>query len=462
MSTLIDMDRLGLRAEQSMLRLQTIVWLRWLAVIGQTATVAAVYWGFGFDLPVVPILLCIATSAWLNVALRLRYPASHRLSATHASMMLAYDILQLAALIYLTGGLFNPFAFLMLAPVSVSASTLPTRMTILLGALAIVCATVLARFHLPLPWFPGSRFEVSPTYLLGVWSALVCGIVFIAHYAWRIAREARRMMEALAATEMVLAREQRLSALDGLAAAAAHELGTPLGTIAVISKELLRDSSTNDPHRVDLILLRTQAERCREILANLTSHAKEPDAVFSRVDLTHLLEEVATPHRAFDVEVAVAAAGEGPQPIIARNTALLYGLGNLVENAVDFAHSQVHISASWNRRDVDVVIEDDGPGFPREILEHIGEPFLTTRPGNGRAGETDGHVGMGLGFFIAKTLLERSGARLDIRNRPRPEHGARVKIHWPAERLSAVAFDQREEMAALVPAPPLTVTEVTP
>jgi two-component system sensor histidine kinase RegB len=436
------------RTQGGGLRLHTIVWLRWLAVFGQTATVALVYWGFGFDLPITPILLCIAASAWLNVALRLRYPASHRLSNAHASMMLAYDILQLAALIYLTGGLANPFAFLMLAPVSVSASTLPTRMTILLAALAVVCATLLAVFHLALPWYASETFTVSSTYLLGVWAALICGIVFIGHYAWRIAAEARRMSDALTATELVLAREQRLSALDGLAAAAAHELGTPLGTIAVISKELLRDAAPDDPHRDDLELLRSQAERCRQILGNLAGHAQKPDAVLSRVRLTDLLEEVATPHRVFDVGIVVGCAGDGPEPVVARNTALLYGLGNLVENAVDYADTRVDIAAAWTRGGVDVTIEDDGPGIPRDVLEHIGEPFVTTRPASGGAEGGDGHIGMGLGFFIAKTLLERSGARLDIENRAAPERGARVRIHWPAGRLGAVPLDQRDDAGA--------------
>ena len=220
-----------LRRGESRLRLQTIVRLRWLAVLGQSLTVIFVYWIMGIDLPIGACLAVISLSAWLNVALRLRYPASQRLQSHYAFLMLGYDILQLGALLYLTGGLENPFAFLLIAPVTVSASTLPPRVTVALGSLAILVATILTEFHLPLPWFHHSTFLLPLPYVLGIWAALVSGILFIGLYSWRTAEEARRMAEALAAAELVLAREQKLSALDGLAAAAAHGLGTPLATI---------------------------------------------------------------------------------------------------------------------------------------------------------------------------------------------------------------------------------------
>ncbi|MET0667919.1 MAG: hypothetical protein ABWZ01_05370, partial [Methyloceanibacter sp.] len=202
-----------LRAGESRLRLQTIVRLRWLAVIGQTLTVVGAYWVLGIELPIAGCLAVIALSAWLNVALRIRYPASHRLKNNYAFVMLAYDILQLAALLYLTGGLQNPFAFLLIAPVTVSASTLPIKITAALGALAIIAATLLTSFHHPLPWFHHTNLLLPFPYVMGVWAAVVSGILFIGFYSWRTAEEARRMAEALAAAEMVLAREQKLSAL---------------------------------------------------------------------------------------------------------------------------------------------------------------------------------------------------------------------------------------------------------
>jgi two-component system sensor histidine kinase RegB len=434
-----------LRAGESRLRLQTIVRLRWLAVLGQSFTVIGAYWVLGIDLPIGGALAVIALSAWLNVALRMRYPASQRLKANYAFMMLGYDILQLAALLYLTGGLENPFAFLLIAPVTVSASTLPIRITAALGLLAIVAATLLTQFHHPLPWFHHTNLLLPQAYVMGVWAALVSGILFIGFYSWRTAEEARRMAEALAAAELVLAREQRLSALDGLAAAAAHGLGTPLATIAVVAKELMRDAKQSDPHYDDVVLLRAQADRCREILAELAGRGEQLDLIVSRLPLSHLLEEVVTPHRLVAVPIEVKSApapGVEPgtrgaqEPVTERNPGMLYGLGNIVENAIDFAANKVEVEASWTEREVSIVIADDGAGFPSHVLEQLGEPFVTTRPAQDwHQDGPDEHIGMGLGFFIAKTLLERSGARLDLANRRGPEGGAVVTVTWPRSKF---------------------------
>lgn len=432
-----------LRQGETQLRLQTIVRLRWLAVLGQSMTVIGAYWVLGIHLPIAGCLAVIALSAWLNVALRIRYPASHRLKSGYAFLMLGYDILQLAALLYLTGGLENPFAFLLIAPVAVSASTLPLRITAALGALAIAAASVLTSFHHPLPWFNHTNLMLPFPYVMGIWAALVSGILFIGFYSWRTAEEGRRMAKALAAAEMVLAREQKLSALDGLAAAAAHGLGTPLATIAVVTKELMRDAKTTDLHYEDLTLLRAQAERCREILAEIAGGGEQRDLIVSRLPLSHLIEEIVEPHRLVDVpiDVTIGPAQDGPsagapEPVTERNPGMLYGLGNLVENAVDFADSKVEVDARWSKDEVRIVIADDGAGFPPHVLEQLGEPFVTTRAATGSGQEApDEHVGMGLGFFIAKTLLERSGARLELANRPPPQGGALVTVVWPRGRF---------------------------
>ena len=437
-----------LRAGESRLRLQTIVRLRWLAVLGQTITVIGAYWVLGIELPIGACLAVIALSAWINVALRIRYPASHRLKSYYAFLMLGYDILQLAALLYLTGGLQNPFAFLLIAPVTVSASTLPLNIIGALGALAIGAATLLTTFHYPLPWFDHTNLVLPFPYVMGVWAALVSGILFISFYSWRTAEEGRRMAEALAAAEMVLAREQKLSALDGLAAAAAHGLGTPLATIAVVTKEMMRDVKPSDPHYEDLVLLRTQAERCREILAELAGRGEQLDLIVSRLSVSHLIEEAVSPHRLVSVPIEVEtgpANGVQPgtpaaqEPVTQRNPGVLYGLGNLVENAVDFAASKVEVEARWSKDEVTVVIADDGAGFPPNVLEQLGEPFVTTRPDQIWEEEAPDNVGMGLGFFIAKTLLERSGARLDLANRPGPQSGAVVTVVWPRSRFERQA-----------------------
>ena len=424
-----------LQARRSV-RLHTLVRLRWLAVIGQTAAVLVVHYGLDFRLPLGACLSVIALSAWLNVAQRLRFRMTRRVEPDQAAWLLAFDIAQLAALLFLTGGLQNPFAFLFLAPVLFSATALPARLTLSLGAFAVFCATLLIFFHMPLPWVSDDPLVLPPIYVLGIWFSLLLAVGFIGAHAWQITEEARLLAEALTATELVLAREQHLSQLDGLAAAAAHELGTPLSTIAVVVKELERSLEPGSPHAEDVKLLREQSQRCREILGKLTelSTASGP---FDRLKLSALLEEVVAPHRNFGVDIDVALpADRSDEPVGAHNPAIVYGLGNLVENAVDFARERVEVAARWSDRDVAVVISDDGPGFSPEVIDRIGEPYVTSR-GRGR-GES-GTDGLGLGFFIAKTLLERSGASIAFINRVAPERGAVVRVRWPRaefERMS--------------------------
>jgi two-component system sensor histidine kinase RegB len=268
--------------------------------------------------------------------------------------------------------------------------------------------------------------------------ALASTMVFMAHYAFRVSQEARLLSDALMATELVLAREQHISQLDGLAAAAAHELGTPLGTITLIANDLRRDLATHPVHGEDVKLLAEQARRCREILSKLTAMKTEGDAHFDRMALSHLIEEVVDPHRGADVTIDVALDGEGPEPVGRRNPGVLYGLGNILENAADFATGRITVTARWTPTTVVVMVEDDGPGFAAEIIDRLGEPYVTTRGRDLRRGiEGDFNVGLGLGFFIAKTLLERSGATLRFENRRLPALGARVRIVWPREALEA-------------------------
>lgn len=430
------------------LRLQTTVRLRWVAVAGQLATVFFVDQVLEFQFPLAACLIVIAAAALLNLALTTRHPASKRLREGPAMWLMAFDILQLAVLLFLTGGLKNPFALLIVVPVAISASSLPLSKTMILAGMAIVSATVLIWLHLPLPWAGVPAPILPSTYVLGVWTALTSCIVFSAVYSWRVGQERREMSEALSAAEMVLAREQRLSALDGLAAAAAHELGTPLGTITLVTKELLRSLPEDSPHYEDVALLRSQAERCREILGRLSGRMQVPDEMFERMPIGVLIEEVIDPYRqtgnAIQVSVHPAEGADdkaGGEPIMRRNPGIIYGLGNLVENAVDFAREKVEITAVWDRRNVAVTIRDDGPGFQHGIISRLGEPYVTTRPQSERRGGVP-ETGLGLGFFIAKTLLERSGARLSLRNARPPGSGAVVEIVWPRE-----AFYRAQDLA---------------
>ena len=298
---------------ESRLRLQTAVRLRWFGVAGQLATVCYVYFVLGFKFNIGICLALIALTAWLNVFLRLRYPVRTRLSTTSATALLTFDILQLAALLYLTGGIENPFVFLIVAPVTVSAATLPPRNTVALGLLAAAATTFLVFSYMPLPWHTAGGFELPRLYNTGVLTSVLAGMLFLALYAWRLAKEARQMAEALAATEMVLAREQQLHALDGLAAAAAHELGTPLSTIAVVAKELAREAPPGSNLADDIALLQSQAERCREILRKLTRGPTEPDPLHARISVRELLEEAAAPYRGFNVQIVISAAPDGDE-----------------------------------------------------------------------------------------------------------------------------------------------------
>jgi two-component system sensor histidine kinase RegB len=434
-------------------RLDTLVRLRWLAVFGQLAAVLVVHFGLEFDVPLWPCLAVIALAALLNIALRVGFPHTQWLEPERAAYLLGFDIAELAALLYLTGGLENPFSFLLLGPVLISATALPPRMTLLLGIFAVLCATVLIFFHYQLPWESDEQLQLPETYVVAVWLSILLAIGYIGVYTWQVAEEARQLSDALAATELVLAREQHLSQLDGLAAAAAHELGTPLATITVVVREIERALDAHSPYADDVKLLREQAQRCREILAKITElPAGEP---FDRLPLSALIEEAVAPHRHFGVAIEVKLPPDRTdEPVGARNPAIRYGLGNLIENAVDFANKRVEILTQWTVAEVRIAISDDGPGFAPEVLDRIGAPYVThRRPGPSEPGsdDDDGAFGLGLGFFIAKTLLERSGATLSLKNQMPPLHGATVTIIWKRAEFERPLVAAPLERAAAVP-----------
>src|ERR1700680_1121260 len=283
-------------------RLDTLIRLRWLAILGQFGAVLVVHFGLEFEVPICACVAVIALSALLNVALRVGFRETQWLETERAAYLLGFDIAELAALLYLTGGLENPFSFLLLGPVLISATALPPRMTLLLGVFAVLCATVLIFFHYQLPWESEEQLQLPETYVVAVWLSILLAIGYIGVYTWQVAEEARQLSDALAATELVLAREQHLSQLDGLAAAAAHELGTPLATITLVVREIERELPSGDSHAGDIKLLREQSDRCRDILRRLASLGFG-DAPFDRMPLSHLLEEVVAPHRPFGIAI---------------------------------------------------------------------------------------------------------------------------------------------------------------
>ncbi len=407
-------------------RLQTLVVLRWIAIVGQVLALLFVHFGIGFRLPLISCLLVVGVSAALNIALFLIYPSAKRLSERGAAGYLGFDLAQLAALLYLTGGVENPFALLILVPVTISATILSLRSTVLLGLQAFMLIGVLALWHLPLPWDDGG-LTLPFTYKMGVFVALVLGMLFIAAYAWQVAEEARRMSDALAATQMALAREQQVSALGGLAAAAAHELGSPLGTIAVVAKELSREIEPDDPLAEDINLLLSQAQRCREILTRISRKPAEQgdDEAFADLGIANLLTMAAEPWRRAGVTFTVQLKGGGEAPNLPRRPEIVQGLSNLFQNAMEFARSEVVAEVDWDAERIRVDILDDGPGMNVDILSALGEPYTTSRPEAG---------GMGLGVFISMNLLRRSGASIGFSNRR--GGGAQVRVTWPRHELA--------------------------
>lgn len=405
---------------------RTLAIIRWVAVAGQLAAVLAVEFALGFALPVYACLATITALAVSNLWLGASRSWRARLTDYHALRILAFDLVQLCTLLYFTGGLDNPFAMLILAPVTVSATILTRRATVLLTVLALFGATFLAFYSEPLPWrAPG--FELPGVYLLGVWTALAVAILFMAAYIWSVSEESRRREQGLAETEAALAREQHMSALGGLAAAAAHELGSPLNTISLIARDIRVQIPADSPLREDAEVLDQEAQRCREILAGL---ARRPEASggapYERTLLTDLAEEAARNHITPEIEfrLEVDPASTGAEPTVPRSPEILHGLGNLIQNASQFARGSVSLALYWSESDVRLVLRDDGPGFPGWLLDALGEPYISTRSGAG------GH--MGLGIFIAQTLLDRVGADVSYRNRSdgNSVSGAEIVIHW--------------------------------
>ncbi|UIJ71698.1 ActS/PrrB/RegB family redox-sensitive histidine kinase [Aurantimonas sp. HBX-1] len=417
--------------ESQRLRLATLVRLRWLSVAGQTAACVFVAWGLWWPFPIAACLMLIAMSVALNVYLTLRFPASRRMSPTAAAAVLSFDMLQPTGLLFLTGGIENPFTVFLVVPAIIAAATQPPLTTVALSVLAVAATTFLAAYHLPVPWPEGHSLMLPASYVGGLWFAIVTTLVFASIYIYRVAAESRALADALSATELVLQREQHLSALDGLAAAAAHELGTPLATIALVAKEMAAQVPRDDPQREDVELLVEQSERCRTILRQLSSLSSASESHLANLSLTSLIDEVAEPHRHFGVAVRVVVRERvGPEPVARRNAGIVYGLGNIVENAVDFAASDVTVAIGWTEREIRVVVEDDGPGFAPEILSRIGDPYMSDR----EPAERKGGGGLGLGLFIAKTLLERSGATVRTANyEDGARSGARVEIVWALE-----------------------------
>ncbi len=420
-------------------RLRTLIVLRWIAIFGQLAAITIAQRLFDLDLNLGLCFLAIGASIVANLFAEFVYPENKRLSETEVAGMLTFDIFQLSFLLALTGGLNNPFAFLILAPVAISAMALTPITTAFIAGVALALMAVLAFFHMPLMTSDGTVFEQTDMFLYGMLTSISIGIVFLAVYAGRVTAEVHAMSEALTATQMALAREQKLTDLGGVVAAAAHELGTPLATIKLASAELIEELDQRPELKEDAELIRDQADRCRDILRSMGQAGKD-DLHMRSAPISAVVREAAEPHSDRGKELHFDIGGGhgllAEQPIIARRPEIIHGLRNLIQNAVDFAREHVWIDILWNEDHLTVRIIDDGPGFSTNVINRLGDPFVRRKR---RSERRVGYEGMGLGLFIAKTLLERSGAELSFANgrdpfdatsEPGERAGAVVEARW--------------------------------
>jgi len=411
-------------------RLRTILIIRWIAVAGQALTLLVVHYVLGFPMQIGWAGTTVAALAAVTLAAQVRRPQSERLTDRESALYFAFDILQLAVLLYLTGGLNNPFSVLILAPVTVSAAALSYRSTLGLAGLAIACVVLLGVRHEPLPW-PEGDFDIPDIFVAGYAIALILAVMFLTFYVYRVAQESRRLSDALSAAQAALDREQRVSSLGALAAAAAHELGSPLGTISLVAKELARDLPKESDHRADAELLVSQSDRCREILAELSRKPEQDKDHFNVLPAGLLVELAAAPHARPHVALRIESApdpSEPRDPVLPRRPEIMHGLGNLLQNAIEFAREEVKVLIAWTRQEITITVTDDGPGFPADVLRRLGDPYLSSGGEGLDQGQRQGDH-MGLGIFIAQNLIERAGGTVGFSNNE--YGGAEVRVSWP-------------------------------
>jgi len=441
------LNSLNNEARSEWVRLRTLINLRWLAVGGQTATVLVASGRLGIVMDTQLCVMAIGASVIFNIVSMIIYPENKRLSERETMLTLLFDLSQLVFLLYLTGGLNNPFALLILAPVTISATALRLQSTVFLGLMAIFMITVVMLFHVPLRTEDGQILRMPVLFEYGFWIALVIGVVFLAAYARQVALESSSMAQALLATQMALSREQKLTDLGGVVAAAAHELGTPLATIKLVSSELLDELGDDPDTRQDITLIRDQADRCRDILRDMGRTGKN-DMHVRHAPISAVVREAAEPHedrgKELHFKFAAKADSTARQPQIQRQPEIIHGLRNLIQNAVDFSRGNVWIDALWSDASIRIIVADDGRGYPPDLIGRIGDPFVRKRKTPAPSGQRPEYEGMGLGLFIAKTLLERSGAEIAVANCAYPFRsdaevparcGAIVEVLWPRQAL---------------------------
>ena len=412
---------------------KTLVILRWIAIIGQFSAITLVYFYLKLDFPILIaisiLFLGFLSNLYLQFGIR-----SITLRDFYASVFLVYDLIQLSSLLYLTGGISNPFSILMIIPTIVSSTLLSMGTTIILGILTIIFLFLLTMFHYPLPGIHDHSITFPKLYLTGYFLAIIVGLVFLSYFGIRFSGESKRRSDAINKVQQVIAKEYELESLGGQAAAAAHSLGTPLATISVVASELKKELGKNKEHTKDIELLISQTKRCGEILKQISKKQIKDDEFFSKTTIEDLLNEIIESFEETSSKTLILNLDEDKKKFdFQRSPELIYGLRNFIGNAVKFAKSTVEIKIKSNSKNLEVLINDDGPGFPEDIKEILGEPYIKSK-----SRDINVNAGTGLGTFIGKTLLERRSARLTF-SKDNKLGGASVNITWSLIDLNSIA-----------------------
>ena len=408
---------------------KTLVILRWIAIIGQFSAITLVYFYLNLDFPILiafaVLFLGFLSNLYLQFGIR-----SITLRDFYASIFLVYDLIQLTLLLYLTGGISNPFSILMIIPTIVSSTLLSMGTTIILGVLTIIFLFLLSIFHYPLPGIHDHSITFPKLYLTGYFLAIIVGLVFLSYFGIRFSGESKRRSDAINKVQQVIAKEYELESLGGQAAAAAHSLGTPLATISVVASELKKELGEKNEHSKDIDLLISQTKRCGEILKKISKKQIKDDEFFSKTKLEDLLSELISSFKETSSKhIKLQTEYDKNKISFQRSPEIIYGLRNFIGNAVKFSKTKVEIILSSNKKDIEILIKDDGPGFPADIIEILGEPYIKSK-----SPEINDNAGTGLGTFLGKTLLERRGAKLSFLN-DKNNKGASVKIFWECKDL---------------------------
>ena len=418
--------------EDLTLQKKTVVILRWIALIGQLFTIYIVHFFLDLNLPIILCSITIFCGGLTNIFIQFSFK-KNQLSNIESTILLFYDVIQLAVLIYLTGGVTNPFVIFLVVPAIVSSTLLNLTSTFFLSFITIIALLLLTFNYFPLPSAGNIHFHVPDYYLYSIPTALIIVLVFLNYFGFRFGHEARKRSEALNRLESVLAKEQELDSIGHQAAAAAHSLGTPLSTITVIAKELKKEVSNNPKFADDIEIILTEVKRCGNILKKLSKREIVDDIYVSNIALEDLLFEIKNSfEESSKKNIELYLNKKNKKTPIKRSPELTYGIRNFVGNAVKFSKNKVSINLINEKDEIKIKIVDDGPGFPNDVFKIIGEPYITSKLKKFKT-----KAGLGLGTFIGKTLLERKKANIEFMNSE--NGGATVEITWkPSDLVSKV------------------------